>query len=251
MNNIDLQLIEQGLIKNLHDAVLHSFDHLYQYKQAGTTSDLKWSVISIVQAGELICNALLIKGGCPVEKLVRKKVFYARSFNQELLNLLQEHCKQSLSITDREVNLLRNIERLADTRNELMHRTLSLPDDKIAYAKAALVILLVFEQRYRLITFPECEGEEHTIDQAVISLLPWLGGEKDRFFKEANEYLKEKDAAHGYLNCPQCGGYYVTEEKCRVCRVQLKLIECLGCGYKSYELLEEVNLDCPECGSNI
>jgi len=158
MNKSELELVEKSLIINLKDAILHSFDHLYQYKQDGATSDLKWAVISIVQAGELICNALLIKGGCPTQELIKKEVFYAKSFNQKLLSSLQKHCKHSLSITDREVNLLRNIEQLADTRNELMHRTLSLPEDKLAYAKAALSILFVFEQRYESITFPEYES---------------------------------------------------------------------------------------------
>ncbi len=115
-----------------------------------------------------------------------------------------------------------------------MHRTLSLPEDKVAYAKAALSILLVFEQRYEFIIFPEHELENHTIDQDVVSLLPWLGGEKDGFFKEANELLNEKSKSNEYLNCPECGGYHVTQEKYRVCREQLELFECLECGYKDY-----------------
>jgi predicted RNA-binding Zn-ribbon protein involved in translation (DUF1610 family) len=132
-----------------------------------------------------------------------------------------------------------------------MHRTLNLPEDEVAYAKAALATLLVFEQRYRPVTFPECEWEERTIDQEAVSLLSWLSEEKDIFFKKANEYLQETGAAHGYLNCPQCGTYHVTERRCRVCRARLELFECRECEYESYELAEEMELfrGCPECGA--
>ena len=70
MKQVDLQLTEIGLINNAYDAILHSFSHLYQYKIKYSTSDMKWAIISIFQAGELICNALLIKGGCPTDELV-------------------------------------------------------------------------------------------------------------------------------------------------------------------------------------
>lgn len=256
MKQVDLQLTETGLINNAYDAILHSFIHLYQYKIKDSDSDIKWAIISIVQAGELICNALLIKGGCPTDKLVRKETFYTRTFNQELLNLLQKYCKQSLTITDKEIELLRNVEQLANTRNELMHRTLSPPDDKIAYAKGALTTLLIFENRYRYIAFPESELEESTIDQEVVALIPWLGREKREFFKQVNEYLnehsKQKSLAQAYLNCPQCGEYHVVEGKCRVCRASLDLFECLECGYESYELSDNINLSriCYECNAN-
>lgn len=260
--------VEAGLIRNIQDALLHSVQHLESFRRGQAATDLKWAVLSIVQAGELLSNVLLIRSKPPLEKLFPKtKVgkeldFHPPSFNHSLLPLLEQHASAcSPKITQGEIALLKTAEVLADTRNELMHRTLVTLEDKEQFARAALSILLVFEFRFHDIKIPLSEACER-LDTEAASLMHWISpdpnepssngrqeGHRPAFIRSAIEYLKSVGLKETYPNCPICGGGFVSENFCRVCRIELCSVECGNCGNNWYEQDQhDVPDTCPDCG---
>lgn len=262
--------VEVGLIRNIHDALLHSFQHLESFRRSQAATDLKWAVLSVVQAGELLSNVLLIRSRPPVDKLFPKKGagkeldFHPPSFNKSLLTLLVQHGSDCCPpIIQEEIDLLKTAEGLANTRNELMHRTLVTLDDKEQFARTALSILLVFEFRFYDIEFPISEGCER-LDTEAATLMHWISpdpgdssskgwqeGHRPAFIKSAIKYLKSVGFKETYPQCPMCGSSFVSENFCRACRIELCSVECGDCGNNWYEQDQHGVPDtCPDCDAS-
>lgn len=260
--------IEAGLIRNIQDALLHSVQHLESFRRSRAATDLKWAVLSVVQAGELLSNVLLIRSKTPLQNLFprikggKELDFHPPSFNQSLLTLLEQHASAfSPEITQGEIALLKTAEVLADTRNELMHRTLVTLEDKEQYARAVLSILLVFEFRFRDIKFPISEDGEG-LDAEAVSLMHWISpdsnelsdngwqeGHRPAFIRSASEYLKSVGVKETHQYCPMCGRGFVSDDFCRICRIELCSVECDNCGSNWYEQGQhDVPDTCPDCG---
>lgn len=267
-----LRHIHDGLITNVHDALVHSFQHLHDFKRTREISQLKWAVISVVQACELLADALAIRFNCPADKLLKPRKgmieFLPPSLGQDLLDLLAAckgnterpiHALHGISsnirsnlhgVTDEELVLFGHARELTTVRNELMHRTfVDELNDLGLYSKAALATLLVFETRYLPVEFPEIDSTQK-LDAQVASLLPWLKGEAQAYFKEAIAYLKSvgRDARND-ANCPMCGSLFFDHGTCLACRAELVDIECPKCGETWLEDVESTyfELKCPSC----
>jgi DNA-directed RNA polymerase subunit RPC12/RpoP len=269
-----LRKIHDGLITNVHDALVHSFQHLHEFKRTREISQLKWAVISVVQASELLADALAIRFNCPADKLLKPKKgkaqleFLPPSLGQNLLELLKA-CKgnnerpihalhgfasyirpELQGISDEELALFEHARALTTVRNELMHRTfVDELNDLGLYSKAALATLLVFETRYLPVEFPEIESSQK-LDAQVASLLPWLKGEAHVYFKEAIAYLKALGRqARDDANCPTCGSIFFEHDTCLACRAELVDIECPKCGETWLEEIDTTHfeLKCPSC----
>lgn len=261
--------IEKGLIVNAEDGIAHSIHNLQLYRQSSADSHLKWAILSIVQAGELLSNVLLIRAKAPLEILFTRKAagkeldFHPPSFNQGLLVPLEKYRENCLPpITVEELALLKTAEDLAQIRNDLMHRTFVTLDDKEKYARAALSILLVFEYRFRRIDF-QTTDEGLRLDSEAASLLRWMvpnsgpkskkkwrEGEMPSYLKSASAYLKSVGEKEADAPCPRCSLAYVSDRFCRVCRCELCSVECESCGLVWYEENEWFDQDtCPDCGA--
>ncbi len=254
--------IEQGLIPNINDALIHSFQHLDRFKITKEVAQLKWAVISAVQAAELLANVLLISTSYPLERLFLKShgkelEFRPPSFNQSenvgLLDLIQKYRVPSNSpqnIPDEELELLKSSESLALIRNELMHRTMIALTDHGVYAKSALSTLLIFEHRFHPVDFPLSE-EFIRVDAEVSFLLSWLKGEAREYFSKAANYLKSVGVSGANPNCPICGSCYGGTSVCRVCRTTICAVECSECGHYWFEENRAtVPEKCESCGSS-
>lgn len=271
-----LRQIHDGLITNVYDALVHSFQHLHDFKRTREVGQLKWAVISVVQASELLADALAIRFNCPADKLLKQKKgkaeveFLPPSLGQNLLELLEackgnnerpihalhaitSHIRPDLNgITDEELALFDHARALTTVRNQLMHRTfVDELNDLSLYSKAALATLLVFETRYLPVEFPEIESSQK-LDAQVASLLSWLKGEAQAYFKEATAYLKVvgREPRHD-ANCPMCGSHFFNDGTCLACRAELVDVECPECGERWIEDIDTTyfELTCPSCSN--
>lgn len=221
-----VEAIREALGANAHDAIAHALDHFTERarKHSDHAHHDKWIILSVHQAAECICNALLF--GINRDRASAKRFPPLSVTIQEL-----QEPTNATRLSGSERKLLALLAELPEIRNQLMHR---IVPEQIDVSAAAMCMVALIRLTARRKARGQATRSFDPIEADVVEAI--RGARLDEYTGFIETFVHEEYPEQFLPNCPGCDGATVVASRCQACFEEIGQMSCPECDEDIYYL---------------